>query len=176
MRFEALPLAGVMLIRAEPSADARGSFARIFCEAEFAAAGLPARFPQANLSFNHRKGTVRGMHYQAAPREEAKVVRCTRGAIHDVLIDLRPESPTYRQSMGVELTAENRLAIYLPARFAHGFQTLVDENEVLYLMGESYDPDLARGVRWNDPAFHVSWPLAISLISERDATYPDFEP
>ena len=175
MRFEELPLQGALRVEIEPRLDERGLFARTFCEQEFAAAGLPVRYPQMNLSFNHRKGTVRGMHFQLAPHEEPKLVRCTRGAIHDVIIDLRPDAPTYRHSVGTTLTQDNRAALYIPAGFAHGFQTLADDSEVLYLMGDVYVSELARGVRWNDPAFDVQWPLGITVISERDLAYPDFE-
>jgi len=175
MRFEELTLAGAFLVHIEPMADERGLFGRTFCEKEFAEAGLPTRFPQMNLSFNDRKGTVRGMHYQIAPNEEPKLIRCTRGAIHDVIVDLRPGSPTYCQSIGFDLTAENRTALYIPPGFAHGFQTLAEASEVLYLMGNFYAQESGRGVRWDDPAFNISWPEPISVISERDATYPKFQ-
>lgn len=176
MRFEELPLAGAVLVQIEPHADERGLFARTFCEREFAAAGLPSRYPQMNLSFNHVAGTVRGLHFQIAPDEEPKLVRCTQGAIHDIIVDLRRDSPTYCQAIGFDLSAANRSALYIPPGFAHGFQTLEDASEVLYLMGNYFSPESARGVRWDDPAFRISWPKPISVISGRDANYPDFTP
>lgn len=176
MRFEKLDLPGAFRIDINRLEDERGFFARAFCTAEFASVGLPTHFPQSNMSFNFREGTVRGMHYQLEPRAEPKVVRCTRGAIFDAIIDLRPESPTYCRWTGLELTAENRSAIYVPPGFAHGYQTLADDTEVTYLVGEVYTPELARGVRWNDPAFGFSWPIPVAVINERDANYPDFKP
>lgn len=175
MKFEPLALPGAVLVQIEPHRDERGFFARTFCQEEFAEAGLPTRFPQANLSSNTLAGTVRGMHFQAPPHEEPKLIRCVRGAVYDVIIDLRPTSPTYRQSLGAELNQDNHAALYVPPGFAHGFQTLADNSELLYMMGQTYNPQAARGVRWNDPAFAVSWPLPISIISQRDATYPDFQ-
>lgn len=129
---------------------------------------------QCNVSFNKRKGTLRGMHYQAAPFEEIKLVRCNRGAIYDAIIDLRPASPTFKQHIGVELTAENGTMLYIPAGFAHGFQTLADDTEVFYQMSEYYSPEHARGVRWDDPAFGIRWPAAERILTDRDRTYPDF--
>lgn len=175
MKFQHLSLTDAVLVEIAPLSDERGFFARSFCEEEFAAAGLPTQFPQMNISSNTRKGTVRGMHFQAFPHEEPKLVRCIRGAIHDVIIDLRPQSPTYCQSLGVELNEDNHTGLYVPPGFAHGFQTLADSSVVLYLMGNTYHPESARGVRWNDPAFSVIWPVPISVISHRDATYPDFK-
>lgn len=175
MKFQPLSLPGAVLVEIAPLSDERGFFARSFCEEEFAAAGLPTRFPQMNLSSNKSKGTVRGMHFQAPPHEEPKLVRCIRGAIHDVIIDLRRQSPTYCQSLGVELNEDNHAGLYVPPGFAHGFQTLADSSVVLYMMGTAYHSESARGVRWNDPAFSVTWPLPISVISHRDATYPDFK-
>jgi dTDP-4-dehydrorhamnose 3,5-epimerase len=166
----------VVVIELEKLGDERGFFARSFCTEVFAAHGLPGRFPQANISFNKDKGTLRGMHYQAEPRPEPKVVRCTRGAIFDVAVDLRPDSPGYRRWTGHELTADNHRALYVPPGCAHGFLTLADDCEVHYLMGEAYHPDLARGVRWNDPAFAIDWPLEPAVISPRDAGYSDFTP
>jgi len=174
MLFRPLDLAGAVLVEPVRLADERGFFARVFCEEEFAAAGLPTRFPQCNVSFNASKGTVRGMHFQCAPYEDPKLVRCSRGAIFDVIVDLRPGSPTHLRSVGVELTEENGLALYVPPGFAHGFQTLADGTEVFYQMGEVYVPDLARGIRWDDPAIDVRWPLPVAVISERDRTYPDY--
>lgn len=174
MIFHAVSLPGAVLIEIERREDERGFFARTFCEREFAAAGLPTHFPQSNVSFNRTRGTVRGMHFQRAPHEEPKLVRCTRGAIYDQIVDLRPDSTTFRKSFGAELSEENRSALYVPPGFAHGFQTLQDGSEVLYMMGEYYVADAAAGVRWNDPAFNLSWPLPISVISDRDLSYPDF--
>jgi dTDP-4-dehydrorhamnose 3,5-epimerase len=174
MRFTETRLAGAFLVEIEPRVDARGHFARTFCREEFARAGLPIDFPQCNLSFNDRRATLRGMHYQADPHPEGKLVRCTRGAIRDVIVDLRPGSPTFRQWIAVDLTQDNASALYVPVGFAHGFQTLCDRSEVLYQMTEVYHPGLARGVRWNDPAFGIEWPLADPILSERDAAYPDF--
>ena len=173
MRFSHLPLAGAVVVEVEPHGDDRGLFARTFCEVEFAAAGLPVSWPQMNLSFNNLSGTVRGMHYQLAPHGEPKLIRCTSGKIHDVIVDLRPGSATYLQHAAIELSAENRTALFVPADFAHGFQTLADASEVLYLMGTSYVAEAQSGARWDDPAFSFTWPLPISSIAERDATYPD---
>ncbi len=176
MRFEATPLAGAVVVDVERHADARGFFGRVFCRDEFVAAGLPAEFVQASVSYNLKRGTLRGMHFQAVPREEPKLVRCTRGAIQDVIVDLRRDSTTHRRWFAVELSAENRRALYIPPGFAHGFQTLVDDCEILYQMAERYAPELARGVRWNDPAFAIQWPIADPFMSERDATYSDYAP
>jgi dTDP-4-dehydrorhamnose 3,5-epimerase len=176
MRFVATPLAGAVLIDIEPHRDERGLFARTFCRDELRAAGLPAEFVQASTSYNVRRGTLRGLHFQAAPHEEAKLVRCTRGAIHDVIVDLRRTSPTHCRYFAVELTADNRRTLYVPPGFAHGFQTLVDDTEILYQMAEPYVAELARGVRWNDPAFAIAWPIASPFMSERDARYPDYRP
>lgn len=177
MRFTETPLRGSFLVDLEPIEDVRGMFARSWCPDEFRCRGLDARLAACNVSFNHVAGTIRGMHYQASPHEEAKLVRCTAGAIYDVAIDLRRDSPTFCRWFGAELTARNRTALHVPAGFAHGFQTLEDESEVLYLMSTPYVADAARGVRWNDPAFSVEWPPAASrLISEHDRTYPDFDP
>jgi dTDP-4-dehydrorhamnose 3,5-epimerase len=170
--FTPTPLAGLLVIDLERREDERGFFARSFCQDEFASHGLNARVVQCNVSFNARQGTLRGMHYQAPPHEEAKVVRCTRGAIWDVAVDLREHSATRWRWHGVELTADNRRALYVPEGFAHGFQTLTDDSEVLYQMSESYHADLARGVRWDDPRFGIRWPLPAPILSERDRTYP----
>lgn len=174
MRFAPLPLAGLVLVAMEPHRDARGHFARSFCEAEFAAAGLPARWPQMNVSVNARAGTLRGMHFQRAPFEEPKLVRCVRGAILDVVIDLRPASATFRQHFSVPLDAASGDALFVPPGFAHGFQALRDDTEVLYMMGAAFERAAQDGVRWDDPAFGVAWPLPVSAISPRDAAYPDF--
>lgn len=176
MRFEALPIDQAMLVRIEPQADPRGYFARIFCAREFAAAGLPTEAVQSSLSYNARRGTVRGMHFQWPPSQEGKLVRCIRGGLFDVLLDLRPASPTYLRHAAVRLDTDNRDAVYIPPGVAHGFQTLVDATEVLYQMTDAYAPDLAAGVRWNDPQFAIDWPITSDLvIADRDASYPDFE-
>ena len=146
----------------------------MFCEREFASHGLNSRYVQCSVSFNLRKGTLRGMHLQAAPYQEVKLVRCGRGAIYDVIIDLRPESPTFKQHFGVELSADNGKALYVPEDFAHGFQTLEDNTEVFYQISQFYAPDYARGIRWNDPTFRIGWPAAERTILERDQSYPDF--
>lgn len=172
-------VSGVVLVETAPVADERGQFARTFDAAVFAAAGLDARVQQCSLSFNHRAGTLRGMHLQAEPHGEAKLVRCTRGAIFDVALDLRPDSPSYLKWVGVELSAGNALALYIPVGCAHGFQTLQDGSEVLYQISVAYEPGAARGVRWDDPAFGIAWPdpgPGGRTMSERDAGYPDFGP
>lgn len=176
MIFTETRLKGAFILDLELRADERGAFARTFCAQEFAAHGLKATVAQGNLSFNYRTGTLRGMHYQAAPACETKLVRCTRGAIYDVIVDLRPESPTYLQHMGVELTAENRRSLYIPELFAHGFQTLTDEAEVVYQMGEFYTPGCQQGLRYNDPILNIQWPLPVTVISERDEAWPLFKP
>ncbi|MGH7751606.1 MAG: dTDP-4-dehydrorhamnose 3,5-epimerase, partial [Gemmatimonadales bacterium] len=170
------PLAGAFVIEPEPLSDARGLFARTWCHRELEARGLETRIAQCSTSFNTRKGTLRGMHYQAAPFAETKLVRCTRGSIHDAIIDLRPDSPTFTRSFTAVLTADNRKAMYVPAGFAHGFQTLEDDTEVFYQISQFYSAEHSRGVRWNDPAFQISWPTNDPTISERDRSYPDFEP
>jgi dTDP-4-dehydrorhamnose 3,5-epimerase len=176
MRFTELDLAGVHLIELDPHPDARGFFARAFCEREFEEHGLPARFPQCNLSRNPGVGTLRGMHYERAPSRESKLVRCVSGAIHDVAVDLRPGSPTRFRWIGVDLSAESGRALFLPAGLAHGFLTLAEGTDVFYHMGDFHRPTEARGLRWNDPFFGIEWPAAPRVISERDASYPDFEP
>lgn len=176
MRFAATPLDGLVVIDLDVHADDRGGFARTFCEAEFADAGLPTRFPQCNLSFNAAAGTLRGMHYNAAPHGEAKVVRCVRGALHDVVVDLRPDSATRFEWFGVELTARNRRALFVPAGFAHGFLTLTDETDAHYHMGANYRPDAARGFRWDDPSIGIDWPIDPVVMSPTDAAYPDVDP
>jgi dTDP-4-dehydrorhamnose 3,5-epimerase len=174
--FKETDLRGAFLIDLEERGDDRGSFARVFCEREFEAHGLPTRFPQSNLSRNRKAGTLRGMHYNLAPFAEAKLVRAQSGAIHDVIVDLRPGSATYLRSVGVELSAATGRALFVPAGFAHGFITLADDTDVHYQMGEFYQADAARGFRWNDPAFSLSWPRPVTVIAERDANYPDFDP
>jgi dTDP-4-dehydrorhamnose 3,5-epimerase len=178
MRFMQTPLPGVWILELEEIEDERGWFARTFDEQEFRARGLNPDVVQCNASFNARRGTLRGMHYQAEPHGESKLVRCVRGAIFDVAVDLRPDSPTYRAWHGLELSAENRSAFYIPAGLAHGFQTLTDDSEVLYQMGNAYVPEAARGVRWDDPAFAIQWPALDGerVISDKDASYPSFRP
>ncbi len=163
-----------MIVDVETREDDRGMFCRSWCAKEFKDAGLSDRLTQCNISFNRHKSTLRGLHYQADPYPEAKLVRCTRGAIYDVALDLRKDSPTYLKWFGAELTAGNRRSLFVPAGCAHGFQALEDASEVFYQMSESYHPDLARGVRWNDPAFGITWPIAKPLLSTRDASYPDY--
>jgi dTDP-4-dehydrorhamnose 3,5-epimerase len=175
MRFSATPLKGAFVVDLEPIEDERGMFARSWSREDFADQGLDGRLAACNVSYNAAAGTLRGMHYQAPPHEEAKLVRCTAGSIYDVIVDIRAESATFRQWFGIELNARNRTALYVPAGFAHGFQTLVDDSEVLYLMSTPYVPEAARGVRWDDPAFGIDWPPAASrVISERDRNYADF--
>ena len=174
MRFTATDIADAWLVDLERLEDERGFFARAYCAEEFAAHGLQPVIAQANLSFNRTRGTLRGMHYQVDPAEETKLVRCTRGAIWDVIIDMRPDSPTYLSHFGVELSAENRSALYVPALCAHGFQTLVDDTEVTYQVGDFYRPGHERGVAHDDPAFAIQWPLPVSVISEKDRAWPPF--
>lgn len=174
MRFFSTEVAGAYRIEPEPHQDFRGSFMRLWCEREFEAQGLCTRLVQCSLSTNHRRGTLRGLHYQANPFEEVKVVRCTAGSVLDVVLDLRPESPTHLRHAAVELSARNRIALYIPAGCAHGFQTLEDDTEVLYQMSEFFSPEHARGVRWDDPAFGIDWPITAPIMVERDRTYPDF--
>lgn len=175
MIFTELPLSGAYIIEPEPLPDDRGFFARLWCQHEFAARGLETRLVQSSMSYNKSAGTLRGMHYQAAPNEEVKMIRCTRGSIFDVIIDLRRDSPTFVKHYAVELTACNRKMLYVPAGFAHGFQTLEHDTEVMYLMSEFFAPASARGVRWDDPIFNIAWPhTERRIIAHRDATYPDF--
>lgn len=176
MIFRETTLKGAFIIEPERHEDWRGFFARTWCQREFEAQGLNPRLVQCGISFNRKKGTLRGMHYQAPPYEEAKLVRCAMGAIHDVVIDLRPDSPTFAQHTAVTLTAENRVMLYVPEGFAHGFQTLEDNSEVFYQMSQFYVPEAARGIRWNDPAFAIRWPILETIILERDQNYPDFHP
>ena len=174
MVFQETNLKGVYIIEPERIEDERGFFARTWCKQEFQKCGINPKLVQCNISFNKKKGTLRGMHYQAAPCEEAKLVRCTTGAICDVIIDLRPDSETFKQWVTVELTAENRMMLYIPEGFAHGFLTLKDSTEVFYQMSEYFAPEYARGVRWNDPAFRINWPEKVVVISEKDKQYEDF--
>jgi dTDP-4-dehydrorhamnose 3,5-epimerase len=175
MRFEALRITGAALVRIEPHRDPRGFFARTFCVEEFEAAGLPAQAVQASVSYNEQSGTLRGMHFQWPPSREGKLVRCIRGKVHDVLLDLRPRSPSYLQHAAVLLDEDNRDAVFIPWGVAHGFLTLAPRTEVLYQMTDVFAPELAAGVRWNDPAFAISWPSTVEVISERDAHCPDFD-
>lgn len=172
MRFSELPLPGAWLVDLEPRTDERGFFARSFCAREFADRGLEPAVSQCNVSFNRRRGTLRGMHYLAPPAREAKLVRCTSGAVHDVIVDLRPESPTYLRHVAVELSARNRTALYIPPLFAHGFQTLEDETEVFYQMSEPYVAGYERGLRHDDPALAIAWPLPVSVIAAKDRAWP----
>ena len=172
MRFTETALAGAWMVEMERIEDDRGFFARSFCADEFAAHGLAAAMPQCSVSFNSRRATLRGLHFQAAPDAEDKVVRCTSGAIFDVIVDLRPGSRTHRRWIGLELTADNRLALYVPRGVAHGFVTLTDGSEVLYMISVPYAPGSARGVRWNDPALAIEWPLEPQWMADRDAAYP----
>jgi len=174
MKFTETALSAAWLIEIEPATDERGFFARLFCQEEFAQSGLPGYFVQSSLSFNRQRGTLRGMHYVAQPASEGKLVTCVRGAIQDVILDLRPDSPHYRHWLAFELTADNARSLYIPPGFAHGFQTLRDNTTVLYQMTAFYRPDLGRGVRWNDRAFAIDWPLPDPILSAQDASYPDF--
>jgi len=176
MLFLETKLPGVFEIQVEPRVDERGFFARLWCQKEFEAKGLNAKLVQCSISVNTSKGTLRGMHFQAHPYEETKLVRCSKGAIYDVVLDLRPSSPRFREWFAAVLTADNRKAVYIPEGCAHGFMTLEDDTEVLYQITEFYHAESARGVRWNDPAFEITWPGAVEVISERDRTYPDFTP
>jgi dTDP-4-dehydrorhamnose 3,5-epimerase len=174
--FTETALKGSYLVEPEPHADKRGFFARTWCQKEFEQRGLNPRLVQCNISFNHMKGTWRGMHYQVTPHEEAKLVRCTMGSICDVIVDLRPESPTFRSHMTVTLSADDRRMLYIPESFAHGFITLEDNTEVFYQMSEFHAPECARGFRWNDPSFDIRLPLEVVCISDRDRDYADFRP
>lgn len=172
--FRETALKGAFTIDLDRLEDERGFFARSWCVKEFEANGLDARLVQCNVSYNKLRGTLRGMHYQAAPAAEVKIVRCTSGAIHDVIADLRADSPTYKKTFSVLLSAENRRSLYIPKYFAHGFLTLTANTEVLYQMSEYYVADCARGFRWDDPSFGISWPDQMQVISETDRTYPDY--
>jgi dTDP-4-dehydrorhamnose 3,5-epimerase len=174
MKFRETSIRGAYVVEPEPHHDERGFFARTYCAREFAERGLEPVASQCNVSFNTTRGTLRGLHSQRPPHEEIKLVRCTRGAIYDVLLDLRRDSPSYRVHQGIELTFSNRLALYVPKGVYHGFLTLEDDSEVFYQMSELYVPGEGAGVRWNDPAFGIEWPAEVRVISPRDATYPDF--
>lgn len=174
MIFRETELPGAYAIDLERHSDERGFFARAWCQREFEEHGLNPRLVQCNISYNEGRGTLRGMHYQVPPHEEAKLVRCTRGSIYDVIIDLRSDSPTYKEHFGIELNDENRTMLYVPEGFAHGFLTLEDDTEIFYQMSEFYAPEAARGVRWDDPAFGIDWPAPVRHIKDRDQSYPDF--
>lgn len=174
MIFTTTPIAGALLVAPERLTDERGYFARLWCAESFAAQGIAGAMVQSSVSYNRLAGTVRALHYARAPAQEGKLVRAQRGRIHDVIVDLRADSPSYLQHFSVELSAASQLALYVPPGVAHGFQTLEDDCEIVYLMTEAYRPDCAAGVRYNDPAFGIEWPLPVSLIAERDANYPDF--
>jgi dTDP-4-dehydrorhamnose 3,5-epimerase len=173
--FVATPLAGAYVVELERNLDERGFFARTWCRREFARHGLDVDIVQASISYNRRAGTLRGMHFAWPPSREGKLVRCERGAIFDAIIDLRPSSPTFARHFAQELNEDNRLALYIPPGFAHGFQTLADDTEVLYMMTDFYRPELAGGVRFDDPEFAIRWPRPVSVITERDRTYPAFD-
>ena len=175
MIFTETALQGAYIIDIEPRSDSRGFFARAFCQKEFAAHGLKPVIAQANLAFNHIKGTLRGMHFQFPPTAETKLVRCTRGGILDIIVDLRPESPTYLQHIAVELTEDNHRALYVPERFAHGYQALEDKTETSYQVGEFYTPGSEGGLVYNDPRLGLQWPLPVSVISDKDQVYPLLE-
>jgi dTDP-4-dehydrorhamnose 3,5-epimerase len=175
MIFTETKLNGAYIIDPEKLEDERGFFARTWCRREFSEHDLNPDLAQCSISFNSKRGTLRGMHYQLPPHEEVKLVRCTRGGIYDVIIDLRPQSPTFKQWFSVELTANNRRMLYVPETFAHGFQTLADDTEVDYYISDFYAPECASGLRWNDPAFGIDWPLEARIISQKDQSYPDFQ-
>ncbi len=175
MKFTETPLGGAYLVEPEPHRDERGFFARTWCRSEFESQGLNPNLAQCSVSFNSRRGTLRGLHYQAAPHEEAKLVRCVRGSIYDLIVDVRPGSPTFKRWFAAELSAANMRMLYVPEGFAHGFQTLEDDTEVFYQISEFYRPEASRGIRWDDPAFDFRWPAAERTMSERDRLFPDFE-
>lgn len=174
MKFNPAAIVGAYLVEIEPQPDERGFFARSWCREEFLRHGLNASLAQCSLSYNRKRGTLRGMHYQADPHPEAKLVRCTAGAIYDVMLDLRPDSGTFGRWQAFELNAVNRHTVYVPEGVAHGFQTLADDSEVFYQMSESYHPECARGIRWDDPEFAIDWPLPDPVVSERDGSFPHF--
>jgi dTDP-4-dehydrorhamnose 3,5-epimerase len=175
MLFKETKIKGAFIIEPERFEDERGFFARTCCKREFEDHGLNSNLIQCNISFNNKKGTLRGMHYQCDPHAETKLVKCIRGSIYDVIIDLRPDSETYKQWFAVELNRDNYKMLYIPKNFAHGFLTLEDNTEVFYQMSASYHPECARGVRWNDPAFSIHWPAEVSIMSDRDRDCPDFK-
>lgn len=174
MHFTETQLPGVFVIELDRHEDERGWFARAWCREEFAKHGLPLEFAQNSISYNAQRGTLRGMHFQTAPHAEAKLIRCVAGAVHDVALDLRPDSPTFKQSFATELSAENGRALFLPEGIAHGFQTLADDSALHYQMTAPYVAEVSTGVHWNDPAFDLEWPVAEPILSERDQAWPDF--
>lgn len=174
MKFQPTSLPGVFVIDTEPISDDRGFFARTWCQDEFKRLGLAADFVQCSISYNRRRGTLRGMHYQKSPHEEVRLVRCTKGGIFDVALDLRPDSQTFKQWFGTELSDQNRKQMYIPKGCAHGFLTLSDDAEVFYQISEFHHPESAAGVRWDDPAFGIQWPAEVAVLHQRDATYPSF--
>lgn len=174
MKFTETQLKGAYIIEIEKLTDERGFFARAWCRNEFEAQGLNPELVQTNVSYNIKKGTLRGMHYQVKPYEETKLVRCTRGAIYDVIIDLRPDSSTYKKCFGLELTAGNYKMLYVPENFGHGFQALADDTEVTYQVSQFYTPGAEKGIRWDDPAFGIDWPFPVSVISQKDSNWPYF--
>lgn len=174
MRFVGTPIPGAFVVELERVEDERGFFARSWCSEEFRKVGLSSRLAQCSISFNVRRGTLRGLHYQANPHEEAKLIRCTSGRIHDVIVDIRSKSEAYKGIFAVELSAQNRRMLYVPEGVAHGFQTLEDNTEVFYQISEFYQPELARGIRWNDRTFQIHWPMEPTLMSARDREFPDF--
>ena len=175
MLFKPTGLHDAYIVEPEPIADARGFFARMWCADEFRAHGHDVQFVQANTSYNRHRGTLRGMHFQAPPHEELKLVRCTKGAVYDVIVDLRPDSPTFRRWTGVELSEENRRALCVPEGFAHGYQTLTEDAEVFYLVSAPYAPGAERGVRYDDPAFGIEWPIPVGAVSDKDRAWADFD-
>jgi len=175
VKFAETPLKGAYLVDIDRLEDERGFFARSFCEKEFSAYGLASHFVQCNVSYNRSKGTLRGLHYQEEPDAEDKLVRCTMGSVYDVIVDIRSDSPTYLKWFGAEISADNRTALFIPCGFAHGFQTLVDDSEVLYQMSEFFHPGSARGIRWDDPKIAIRWPLRNFIISEKDRAFPLLE-
>lgn len=176
MIFTELDLPGAHLVELEPHRDQRGFFARTFCRREFGERGLETRVAQCSLSHNRKRGILRGMHYQASPRQEVKLVRCVRGALHNVIVDLRPDSPTFTEHVAIELTARNRQALYVPEGFAHGFQALEDDTDVHYQISAFHSPEHVRGYRFDDPAFGIDWPVDPPLVKEKDLRWPDFDP
>jgi len=175
MIFKEIKLPGAFIIDIEKYEDDRGFFARAWCQNEFEAQGLNTHWVQANLGFSKKRGTIRGLHYQVAPHAEIKLIRCIRGAVYDVIVDLRPDSPTYKQWLGVELSADNHKMLYIPAGFAHGYQALEDESETFYQVSQFYAPGAEKGLRWNDPTFNIEWPITKNLIlSEKDKNWPDY--
>ena len=172
MKFHKTRVSGAFVIEPEPHVDARGSFARMWCREEFQSMGLNAAFVQGNRSLNHKRGTLRGLHYQKPPHQEVKLVSCVRGAIYDVIVDLRPQSTSYREWLGIELSSESGRSLYVPAGCAHGFQTLIDDSEVIYLVTAEYEPSAEGGLRYSDPRIAIAWPLPVTVISEKDRSWP----